>query len=115
MKEDKQYKPTIRAKMLRRVKLAIKCFIRENDSQDLYYRGRRAIYFIDELCHGLGKDIGIKRQEHVLLMRHKLNTVINPNEFLDNEMVDMITRICIIIICIIIITLATICRLTSCV
>ena len=37
MKEDKQYKPTMRAEKLRRVKLAIKCFVRENDSQNLYY------------------------------------------------------------------------------
>ena len=44
-------------------------------------------YFINELCHGLGKDIGIQRQEHALLMRLKLNIVIDPNKFLDNEMV----------------------------
>ena len=87
MEDDKQYKPTTRAEKFRRVKLAIKCFIRDNDSQDLYYRGRRATYFIDKLCHGLGKNIGIQRQKHALLMRHKLNTVIDPNEFLDNVMV----------------------------
>ena len=87
MEDDKQYKATTRAEKLRRIKLAIKCLIRENDNPELYYRGRRAIDFIDELCHGLGKSIGVQRQEHALHMRQKLNTMMDPNEFLDNEMV----------------------------
>ena len=87
MQDDKHYKATTRAEKLRRIKLAIKCLLRHNDDQTLYYRGSRTIDYLDELCHGLGKEIAIQRQEHALLMRGKLNVMVDPNEFLENDMV----------------------------
>ena len=44
--------------------------------------------YLDELCHGLGKEIAIQSQEHALLMRGKLNmmveVVIHHNTFISS-------------------------------
>ena len=93
MKDEKQYKPTTIAEKLRRIKLAIKCLIRFNDNQELYYRGKRVIDYIDQLCSGLGKDIAIQRQQHTLVMRKKLNQMVDPNEFLENDTVKVTSYI----------------------
>ena len=69
MQDEKQYKATTPDEKLRRIKLAIKCLLRYNDEQILYYRGSRTMDYLDELCHRLGKEIAIQRQEHALLMK----------------------------------------------
>ena len=87
MTKQKEYRPTTRAEKLRRIKLAIKFVIRRNDNQELYYRGKRTIDELDEWCRGLGKQIAIQRQEHALVMRRTLPEVIDPNEFLEHDLV----------------------------
>ena len=82
-----EYKPTTRAEKLRRIKLAIKYIIRQNDDNDLYYRGKRTVDNIDEMCHGLAKQIAIQRHEYALVMRKQLPQIIDPNEFLENDQV----------------------------
>ena len=82
-----QYKPTTRAEKLRRIKLAIKFIIRQNDDQEVYYRGKRTIDNIDEWCHGLAKKIAVQRQEYALVMRKTLPQIIDPNEFLEHDLV----------------------------
>ena len=76
------------AEKLRRIRLAIKYMIRGKDDQ-VYHRGTRVIDAIDEWCHGLGKDIAIQRQQHALSMRQKLQEIVDPNEFLNNDMVQL--------------------------
>ena len=87
MKDKKMYKPTTMAEKLRRLKLAIKFIIRQQDDQQLFYQGHRIIDMLDEWCHGLKKDIGMQRQQHAILMRERLYQISDPNEFLDHEMV----------------------------
>ena len=85
--EKKMYKPTTRAKKLRRLKLDIKFIIQQQDDQQLNYEGSRIIDVLDEWCHGLGRDIGMQRQQHAILMREKLHQISDPNEFSDHKMV----------------------------
>ena len=87
MKEVKIYKPTTRAEKLRRLKLAIKFIITPNDDKELYYRGKHTINTLDEWGHGLGKDIAVQRQEFTLKMWKTLPQIIDPNEFLEHDMV----------------------------
>ena len=86
MTKQKEYRPT-RAEKLRRMKLAIKFVIRRNDNRELYYRGKRTIDELDEWCRGLGKQIAIQRQEHALVMRRTLPQIVDPNEFLEHDLV----------------------------
>ena len=69
MQDEKHYKATTPDEKLHRIKLAIKCLLRHNDEQILYYWGSRTVDYLDELCHRFGKEIAIQRQEHVLLMK----------------------------------------------
>ena len=61
--------------------------IRRNDNPEMYYRGKRTIDEIDEWCHGLGKQIAVQRQEYALLMRKTLPQIVDPNEFLEHDLV----------------------------
>ena len=87
MTNQKEYRPTTRAEKLRRIKLAIKFVIRRNDNRELYYRGKRTIDELDEWCHGLGKQIAVQRQEHALVMHRTLPRIVDPNEFLEHDLV----------------------------
>ena len=53
-----------RTEKLRRIKLAIKFKIRQNDDQELYYRGEWIIHLIDVWCQRLEKEIAMQRQEY---------------------------------------------------
>ena len=87
MTDDKQYKATTRAEKLRRIKLAIKFIMRQEESPELYYRAKRVIDEIDEWCHGLGKQIALQRQEYALVLRKELPEIIDPNEFMEHDKV----------------------------
>lgn len=88
MKEEKQYKPTTRTEKLRRIKLAIRFMIRGKDDQ-LYTKGMRVIDCIEEWTRGHAKDIAIQRQEHALVMKQRLQNIIDPNEFLEHDLVQL--------------------------
>ena len=88
MKDEKHYKPTTRTEKLRRIKLAIRFMIRGKDDQ-LYTKGMRIIDCIDEWTRGHSKDIAIQRQEHALVMKQQLQNIIDPNEFLENDLVQL--------------------------
>ena len=88
MKDEKHYKPTTRTEKLRRIKLAIRFMIRGKDDQ-LYTKGMRTIDCIDEWTRGHSKDIVIQRQEHALVMKQQLQNIIDPNEFLENDLVQL--------------------------
>ena len=79
--------PMTSAEKLRRIKLAIKFIIRQNDDQELYYRGKWIINKIDEWCHGLGKKIATQRQEYALVMHKTLPQIVDPNKFLKYDLV----------------------------
>ena len=81
-------KPSTRRNKLISIKLAVKFDIRNIDDQQLYYTGQRVMDSVDEWCHGLGKDISIQRREYGLLVREKIKDLADPNEFLNDEMVD---------------------------
>ena len=87
MKDTKKFKPTTRATKIRRLKLALKYILRNQDDQEVYHRGNRVINALEEWCHGLGRDISIQRQQHAVLLREKLHQITDPNEFLDHPMV----------------------------
>lgn len=93
MKDVKRYKPTTVTEKLRRIKLAIKYATRDVEDQDLYYRANRVIDAVNEWCHALGKDIGLQRREHGIVLREKLPQMLDPNEFLDDY------RVCTYMIC----------------
>ena len=87
MTDDKHYKATTRAEKLRRIKLAIKFIMRQEDNPELYYRAKRAVDEIDEWCHGLGKQIALQRQEYALVLRKELPEIVDPNEFMEQDKV----------------------------
>ena len=77
------------AKKLQRLKLAIKFITRQQDNQELYYRGSKVIDLLNEWCHGLVRDIGV-RQQHALTMREKLHQIA---EVLNHEMLSITTKL----------------------
>ena len=81
-------KPTTRTEKLWRIKLAIRFMIRGKDDQ-LYTKGMRIIDCIEEWTRGHSKDIAIQRQEHPLVMKQRLQNIIDPNEFLEHNLVQL--------------------------
>ena len=88
MKDKKHYKPITITENPQRIKLAIRFMIRRKDD-DLYTKDMRIIDCIDEWTRGHSKDFAIQRQEDALVMKQRLQNMIDPNEFLENDLVQL--------------------------
>ena len=87
----KQYKPTTITEKIRRMKLAIKYVIHEEDSmmtdKEIFIKGSRLLELMTQWCLSLSKAIALQRQQNSLNITEQLPFLMDPHEFLDNEKV----------------------------
>ena len=90
LKTSKQYKPTTNAEKLRRLKLAIRYVMHNQDEdQALYIKGCRYIDLIKQWVYSLSKSISLQRQRHSLNIVQQLPSISNPLDFLEDHQVNL--------------------------
>lgn len=89
LKTSKKYKPTTNAEKLRRLKMAIRFAMHNEEDQELYIKGCRYIDLIKQWVYSLSKSISLQRQRHSLNIIQKLPSVNNPLNFLENPLVNL--------------------------
>ena len=81
-----KFKPTTNAEKLRRIKMAIKFILHNNEmNQELYIKGSRTIDNLSQWIHSLSKQISIQRQQHGIKVIKEIPSTADPLKFLNNE------------------------------
>ena len=86
LKATNKYKPTTNAEKLRRIKMAIKFILHENQlNQEMYIKGCRIIDNLSQWIHSLSKHISLQRQQHGIRVINQLPSTADPFKFLEDE------------------------------
>ena len=86
LKVTQKYKSTTNAEKLRRIKMAIKFILHQNQhNQDMYIKGCRIIDTISQWIHSLSKHISLQRQQHGIRVINELPSTADPSKFLQSE------------------------------